>query len=201
MIQLENLVKVTILCFILIGCYDSIQKPTDMNQVRRQFHLPDKAVFSFFDSSPKSLRPEGLRIVATVQFSDVTFDEYVKQLNDRSVWEPVRLLSYSPAIGGQYSKAALRWNDLPMSTSLAQQLNNWRIVSPDMANVTHGKYFCSVIATRRGEPLKHNANAYNWMNLGLACSELETGEWPTITMLGVLDPQEKHLHVVIQFSG
>ena len=186
---------------VLAGCYSLVFKQQDMENVRRQFHLPKAATFLSFDSYPKTpgfFGREGLRITATVGFPEEVFEEYVAHLNDSEVWKPVSYLGYSPSIADEYSTEALRWSDLPLPNSIEEQSRRIGF-TPKGLEVQHGKYYCSVLLAVRGEPLENNPAAYHWGYVGKACSELSESGFPTILAFAVLDYEKRIIHVHIQF--
>jgi hypothetical protein len=187
----------------LSGCYGLVFKPGDMKNVRQQFHLPKSVTFLSFDSTPKTpgfFGREGLRITATVEFTQEEFETYVAHLNDSEVWQPVPYLNYSPSSADEYSPAALQWNDLPLPSTLEDRFHQIGF-TPKGIDVQHGKYYCSVLLAIRGEPLEHNPAAYHWRYVGKSCAELSTSEFPTIRAFAVLDHDKILLHVHLQFSG
>lgn len=204
--KLVNRLWVIALCgsiLVFAGCYDLVFKQQDMENVRRQFHLPKRARFLSFDSYPKTpgfFGREGLRITATLEFSEELFEEYVAHLNDIEVWKPVPYLNYSPSIADEYSKEALRWSDLPLPDSIKERFRQIGFM-PKGLDARHGKYYCSALLTVRGEPLENNPAAYRWRYVGRSYLELTESDFPTILAFAILDYEKKIIHVHIQFSG
>jgi hypothetical protein len=139
-----------------------------------------------------------LRIIATLEFPEEQFEEYIGHLNDDDVWKPVSYLNYSPSIGEEYSTEALHWNDLPLPDSLTGWINQLGFEQKGL-DLHKGKYYCSVILTVRGEPLESNPAAYHWNHVGRSCSELSELEYPTILAFAVLDYEKRLIHIHIQF--
>ncbi len=191
------------LLLLFSGCYELVFKQSDMENVRRQLHLPDSAEFLSFDSSPKEagfFGREGLRITAVVQLSTELFQDYIAHLDDTTVWMPVRFLSYSPSIADEYSSGALRWNRLPIPDSIKERFRR-RGFAPDGIDALKGSYYCSAIQTVRGQPMESNPAAYHWRYVGRSCSELGESDFPTILTFAVLDDENKIIYAYIQFSG
>lgn len=185
------------------GCYNLVYKRRDMQNVRRQLHLPAAAEFLSFNSSPKEagfFGREGLRITAVVQLSTELFEEYVAHLDDTTVWKPVRFFSYSPSIADEYSPEALRWNRLPIPDTIKERFR-CRGFTPEGTDILKGSYYCSVIQTVRGQPMESNPAAYHWNYTGRSCSELIESDHPTILTFAVLDYENKSIFVHLQFSG
>ena len=201
-----NRIAASILCMLLLlsaGCYELFYKRNDMENVRRQLHLPAAAEFLAFDSSPKEagfFGREGLQIMAVVQLSTKLFEEYVAHLDDTGVWKPVRFLSYSPSVADEYSPRALRWNRLPVPDTIKDHFRR-RGFAPKGIDVLKGSYYCSAILTVRGAPMESNPAAYHWRTAGRSCSELSETESPTILTFAVLDYEKKIIYAHIQFSG
>ncbi len=201
-----NRIAASILFTLLLlsaGCYETVYKRRDMENVRRQLHLPAAAEFLSFDSSPREagfFGREGLRITASVQFSSKLFQEYAASLDDAAVWKPERFISYSPGMADEYSPRALRWNPLPIPDTIKERFRR-RSVVPQGMDVLEGSYYCSAIVTLRGEPMESNPAAYHWRNAGRSCSELGESESTTILTFAVLDHEKKIIYVHIQFSG
>lgn len=190
-------------CFCLAGCYQLFFKRQDMENVRRQFHLPRGVKFVSFESYPKTagfFGREGLRIAATVKFSDQLFNEYITHLEDKDLWKPVSFLAYSPNSATEYSRESLSWKDLPISEAVFTRCQSWRLC-PETIQIVRGKHYCSVVFAERGEPLKNTPGGFNWKYVGRACSELTDSDYPTIGTSGFLDYDKKLLYVRIQFSG
>ncbi len=186
---------------VLAGCYNLVFKQQDMENVRRQFHLPKAVTFLSFDSNPKTpgfFGREGLRITATLGFPKEVFEEYVAHLNDNEVWKPVPYLHYSPSIADEYSTEAFRWSDLPLPNSIEERFRQIGF-TPNGLDVQHGKYYCSVFLAVRGEPLENNPAAYHWRFVGRSCSELSESDFPTTLAFAVLDYEKRIIHVHIQF--
>lgn len=185
------------------GCYELVYRRFDKQTVRRQFHLPRSAFFLEFKSYPETpgwFGREGLQVTATVAFPGESFDEYVERLDDPEVWKPVRYLSYSPSGASEHSEDAFKWHDLPVPESIVErfQLDDRM---PEVSEVTRGKHYGNVIMGVRGEPNENTDGGYYWRNVGRTLVELTEDEWPTILAFGVLDYEEKLLHVRISFSG
>ncbi|MGE3643515.1 MAG: hypothetical protein AB7F96_06650 [Beijerinckiaceae bacterium] len=188
------------ICLALTGCFWD-QRSRDMDTIRRQLHLPDDIAFAAFDHAPKSFRPEGLRIEATMRFTDAQFARYRAQLDDASVWKPVALESYSPAIGERYSQSALRWKPLPAPQFPGKWRKHWEMIDIRPEAIREGRYFCSIIRYVRGAPFKSTPVSYRAIPIGEACEEIPSGESPIVVMLGILDDDAKLLHVRMAFSG
>lgn len=184
----------------LSGCFLD-PRARDEYTVRQQFRLPDKIAFVAFEHAPKSMRPEGLRIEATVEFTAEQFEDYRSRLDDPSVWKPVALYSYSPAIGESYSESAMRWKALPVPVFPGEWRKHWEMIDVEPGTIRNGRYFCSTLRMIRGEPFKSNPEAFRSVTIGEACEELPPGEWPTVAMFGILDFDRQALHVLMQFSG
>jgi len=199
-----NRIAVSILFTLLLlfaGCYELGYKRKDMENVRRQLHLPGGAEFLSFDSNPKEagfFGREGLRIAAVVQLSEKLFEEYVAQLHDAAVWKPERFLSYSPSIADEYSPRALRWDPLPIPDDIKERFRRRGFVPEGLVK---GSYYCSAILTVREGPMESNPDAYYWRNAGRSCSELSESDSPTILTFAVLDYEKKIIYTHIQFSG
>ncbi|MEZ5853224.1 MAG: hypothetical protein R3D67_00205 [Hyphomicrobiaceae bacterium] len=141
--------------------YEWFQRPRDESNIRQQFHLPaDDAAFLHFESYPKSLIPEGLRINAVVQLSEAAFETYLAKLVDAQTWKPVALVGYSPDIGASYSPQALKWNDLPLPVQLAATLKRMGGSAPQASTIKTGKYFCSILQMVKSGASSNNPNAY-----------------------------------------
>lgn len=200
----------TVLLILLLGTglpgcdhdhYEWFQKPRDMENVRRQFHLGDGATFVHFDSNPKSWRPEGLRSEAIIAFSDVAFARYLATLDSKEVWQPVELVSYSPAIGKEYARDALEWRDMPVPSAVLELARRRGLALPKASTLLSGKYFCSVLDMRVVGLWESNPSASKWQTFGEPCHAVTPESSPAVVMLGLLDTHAKRLHVALGFSG
>ncbi|MFV0294780.1 MAG: hypothetical protein ACK5JT_01520 [Hyphomicrobiaceae bacterium] len=188
---------------VFFNHYDLVQKPRDQDNIRQQFHLPDSIAFATFDSSPKAFLPEGLRIVAEVQFTETQFNDYLARLDDPQIWKPVPIIGYSPAIGDVTTAAAHTWRDMPFPPSLAS--NPKKLIRLDRDPLPRtgagARYFCSTLSiVPTGRRLPDNPNALERKTHGTACDELPV-EWPTVVMFGLLGPSTRRLHAAIYFSA
>lgn len=181
--------------------YAWFQKPRDMENVRQQFHLPDDALFVHFDSNPKSFRPEGLKSEAVIQFSEKAFADYLAQLDSSRVWKPTPLLSYSPAVGEDYSAFSLKWLDLPLSEEVTEFAERTGLDLPEAARSRSGKYYCSILEYQQTGRWEHNPDAFKYKVVGRSCAELEADLWPVVTIFGAIDTDARRLHVALKFSG
>ncbi len=184
----------------LMCCTGFDWKSQDTRQIRKQFHLPERAIFISLDSNPKEpgwFGREGLRIEALVQFSNEDFEHYAAGLENKEEWKPVPFLHYSPDRADEYSPDALSWKDLPLPGELKTMKRLPATLEP-----RRGKYYCSAIVTVPDGRLEHNPAAFKWKNLGRSCLELSAmSEHPTILVFGVLDYDAKTLRALIRFSG
>ena len=190
----------------LTGCYELNFRQLDEKNVRAQFHVPGKVRLISLESHPKQagfFGREGLRISAVFQFDDEPFKHYTGKLEDRTVWKPVRFVSYSPDLAEEYSEASLRWSDLPVPPCTETPIRHWKHAG-DLRKIGRWKFYCSLITAERGERIEHPGGGYHyrWKYLGRSWSEvsdpLETG---IITTFGVLDYEKKRLYAHIRFSG
>ncbi len=195
------IVAVVLAAVFQLDHYEWFQQPRDESNIRQQFHLPDEAAFLHFESSVKSLIPEGLRIDAVVQLSETEFKTYLAKLDDAQTWKPVALVSYSPDIATSYSPQALKWNDLPLPAPLAATLKRIGRSAPQATTIKKGKYFCSILSMVRAGRFENNPNAFKYETIGRSCAELEQDAWPVVLVLGILDLETRRLHASIGFSG
>ncbi|MFC1530124.1 hypothetical protein ACFL6R_05340 [Gemmatimonadota bacterium] len=188
---------------VATGCSEKYFERQDMKTVRRQFHLPATARFISLDSSPKKpgwFGREGLVIRATLEFQAESFEEYLADLDDSGIWQPVRFRHYSPGLADEHTEDAFRWNDLPLPELLLERFRQAGF-EPKGMDLQQGRYYCSVVVTARGEPLESNPAAYHWRNLSQAYAEMSESESPTIMTFAVLDFEQRLLYVHIRFSG
>ncbi len=187
---------------LLMGCGQNYRE-LDEQQLRRQFHIPSEVHLDSLASDPETagwFGREGLRIRAVFQFTELQFDRYLSDMDNREVWSPETFLNYTPDRAESYSASALRWSELPLPDfpgSLAY-LN-----SLFDTTMRQGDWYCSVLVTVPIEQDQSDGGGFQhaWKTLGIHGMELDENQSPTITTFGILDYERRRLCAWIGFSG
>ena len=210
---MRSLIRISLLAWLILcssGCTEGFFEGQDKKTTENQLHLPKNIKYLSFQSYPRSwgwFGREGLWIRAEIEFTEYELKAYVNNLDNPSVWKPVKFNSYSPSIGESYSMEALRWSNLSLPVTIKSRFRENCVLTPDLIHTENGKYYCSTIAFLQVlPPSKKDHSPYDWRasgwrHVGRACNELPSYDSATIMVLGILDFDTMRMSVYIQFSG
>ena len=187
------------------------------SKLRKHFRLSEEITFLEI-RYPR--RGTANHLEGMVQFTKAQFETFRASLADRNLWKPTSFETSLLTTIGPFSYDALEWKELPKPSFAGARRVRWGNLSREEARgIKHGQYLC--LAYRRApdkrqsklrrqttikvtrlrsyipyHPPKTPANLDKFSAIN--CAELGRAETPTRYVFGILDFDNRKLHMIVR---
>jgi len=198
--QIRITLALTVISLAFVSCTTVLYKP-EVDEVRRQFHVPEDAEIDSMDFSYNYAVFGGNDITCyrlRFRFTGSQFKAYLRNLENAGIWKEVAFTEISPQTADASTPDSWQWSALPVP-----EFHGWisYLNSRCDTTVKRGYWFCNVVYKDGIDTvrMKTGKQHLRWRTRRVRGNNIARDSEPVIISFAMLDLRKRTLFTRIEY--